>query len=212
MPSMNHKQLSIPNPVLCVAAVKYATQSEIESIIKDGFLNLGWSTVQQFRKIHGNLPSTCHHHFIGHLQKNKVNQLMELDVDLIHSVDNIELLEKIDTAARAKGKIQNVLLQVKTDFTKKDGFSYEEIEKAFPTLISKHSICIRGLMTIPPATDDPEKNRPIYKEMKNFQNALEKKYGVPLPYLSMGMSDDYKIAIEEGATIVRLGRILFTVV
>lgn len=209
---MNHKQLSIPNSVLCVAAVKYATQPEIESIIKDGFLNLGWSTVQQFRKIHENLPSLCHHHFIGHLQKNKVNQLMESDIDLIHSVDSIELLEKIDAAASSKDKIQNILLQIKTDPTKEDGFSFEEIDRIFPFLVKKRSTCIKGLMTIPPAVDNPEKNRPIYKEMRNFQNTLEKKYGVPLPYLSMGMSDDYKIAIEEGATIVRLGRILFAVV
>ncbi len=203
-------KLHIPSGVLCVAAVKYATPEQIEYLIRDRFTTLGWSTVQQFQKLHKTLPSNCHHHFIGHLQLNKVNQLIRSDINLIHSVDSADLIDKIDNAANSESKIQHILLQVKTDATKEHGFSYEEIDELFPWILAKRAAAVvEGFMTIPPLVQDPEENRSVYKRMREFRDAMEKKYKVSLPYLSMGMSDDYEIAIEEGATIVRLGRILF---
>ncbi len=203
-------KLHIPSGVLCVAAVKYATPEQIEYLIRDRFTTLGWSTVQQFKKLHKTLPSNCHHHFIGHLQLNKVNQLIRSDINLIHSVDSADLIDKIDNAANSESKIQHILLQVKTDATKEHGFSYEEIDELFPWILAKRAAAVvEGFMTIPPLVQDPEENRSVYKRMREFRDAMEKKYKVSLPYLSMGMSDDYEIAIEEGATIVRLGRILF---
>ncbi len=205
---MTPKNLSIPNSVLCVAAVKYATLEEILPLIKEGFTTLGWSTVQQFRKLSKILPHNCRHHFIGYLQKNKVNQLVLSDIDLIHSVDRMDLIETLAGAAQSKSKIQYILLQVKTDVTKEHGFTYEEIDAIFPSLLARQSLSVKGLMTIPPLVDNPEENRAIYKRMREFRDYLEQKYHISLPYLSMGMSNDYKIAIEEGATMIRLGRIL----
>ncbi len=199
----------IPEQVLCVAAVKYATSEQIENLIRDGFTTLGWSTAQQFHKLHKILPSNCRHHFIGHLQSNKVPKLLQSEIDLIHSVDSTDLISALDTTANSKSKIQHILLQVRTDGTKEHGFSYEEIDEIFPWVLTKQAAVVQGFMTIPPLTDNPEENRSVYKRMREFRDAMEKKYQVSLPYLSMGMSDDYEIAIEEGATIVRLGRILF---
>lgn len=206
---MTPKNLSIPENILCVAAVKYATLEEILPLVKEGFTTLGWSTVQQFKQLSRILPQNCHHHFIGYLQKNKVNQLVLSDIDLIHSADRIDLIDMLAGAAASRDKIQYILLQVKTDVTKEHGFSYEEIDAIFPSLLAKQSLSVKGLMTIPPLVKDPEENRSVYKRMREFRDYLEQKYHIALPYLSMGMSSDYKIAIEEGATIIRLGRILF---
>ncbi len=98
---------------------------------------------------------------------------------------------------------------MKSDPTKEYGFSFEELGEIFPTILELQNTQVQGLMTIPPLAENPGKNRKMYKKMHEFRDTLEKKYRMPLPYLSMGMSDDYEIAIEEGATIVRLGRILF---
>ena len=131
------------------------------------------------------------------------------DIDLIHSIDRMDLIDTLAGAAQSKSKIQHILLQVKTDVIKEHGFTYKEIDELFPSLLTKQSLSVKGLMTIPPLVDDPEENRHIYKEMREFRDSLEQKYHVTLPSLSMGMSSDYKIAIEEGATMIRLGRILF---
>lgn len=202
-------KLEIPKNVLCVAAVKYASVEQIESIIKEGFTTLGWSTVQQFQKIAPLLPAACKHHFIGHLQKNKVKQLLASKIELIESVDSLELLKCIDRVASEKNKKQHVFLQVRTDATKEHGFSFEEIDQYFSEMLELKSIGVDGLMTIPPATNNPETNQNIFRKMKEEASRLSEKYHHPLLLLSMGMSDDYQIAIEEGATIVRLGRILF---
>lgn len=192
----------LPPNILCVAAVKYAELEQILKIIEQGYMHLGWSTVQQFLKLAPLLPKNCRHHFIGHLQTNKVAQLLQHDMELIHSIDSEKILRKINENAETKNKIQKILLQIKTDPTKKHGFAFDEVEKNLESWKKFTNIEIIGLMTILP-DQDAEKNRQIFQKMKKFSQKLK------LPQLSMGMSDDYKIAIEEGATIVRLGRILF---
>ncbi|MEK7545392.1 MAG: YggS family pyridoxal phosphate-dependent enzyme [Patescibacteria group bacterium] len=196
--------ITIPPHVQCIAAVKYADHDSIEKIIAEGFANLGWSTVQHFLKT---IPlfkqQGLEHHFIGHLQSNKVEELLSHEIALIHSVDSEKLLFKINTTAEQKNKVQKILLQVKTDPEKEFGFSPEEIQKKLSEWKKLSGVGILGLMTIPPAVKNPEENREMFRTMKKLADSLR------LAELSMGMSDDYEIAIEEGATMIRLGRILF---
>lgn len=208
--------MKIPENITLVAAVKYADFGQIKKILSQGnkkfpdikIKNLGWSTVQHFLKTapllekHA-LLKRCRNDFIGHLQTNKVTQLLQHEIKLIHSVDSEKLLQKINAVAAAKNKIQKILLQINTDPEKKSGFTFAEIENKIEQWKKIHNIKIEGFMTIPPPAKNPEENRKIFKKMKQFADTFN------LHKLSMGMSDDYQIAIEEGATIVRLGRILF---
>lgn len=198
-------KLEIRKNILCVAAVKYASQKQIESIIKEGYTTLGWSTLQHLKENYDHFKNLTHH-FIGHLQRNKVKLLLQYPIELIHSIDSLALLKKINLVAGELGKKQKVLLQIHTDEEKEHGLSSEEAREILAERKNFPNIAIEGLMTIP----SPKSNaRTIYRNLALRRDKLEKEYGVHLPHLSMGMSDDYKIAIEEGATMVRLGRILF---
>ena len=147
--------------------------------------------------------------FIGHLQTNKVKDVVR-HCYLIHSVDSLRLAQEINKQAKKIGKIQNVILETNISGEKtKYGFKKEELFYLFPKLLELHNIKIMGLMTIAPYFDKPEKSRPVFKGLKTLRDQLKNKYNVKLPELSMGMSNDYKIAIEEEATIIRLGRIIF---
>lgn len=208
--------MNIPKNITLVAAVKYADFEQIKKILTEGskkfpgltIENLGWNTVQHFLKTapllekHA-LLKHCKNHFIGHLQTKKVAQLLQHNIELIHSVDSEKLLQKINAVAVAKNKIQKILLQINTDPKKKSGFTFAEIENKIEEWQKLPHIKIEGLMTIPPPTKNPDDNRKIFKQIKQFAGKIG------LHELSMGMSDDYQIAIEEGATIVRLGRLLF---
>lgn len=201
--------------MLIIAAVKYANPEQIKKIVEEGsenfpgikINNLGWSTVQHFLKtipiLHKNNQKNIRHHFIGHLQTNKISQLLQYDIELIHSVDNEKLLHKINIAAAGKNKIQKILVQIKSDSTKKFGFTFVEVEKKISQWKKLPHIKIEGFMTIPAPADNAEKNRAIFHQIKKLAGKLN------LKELSMGMSDDYEIAIKEGATMVRLGKILF---
>ena len=129
---------------------------------------------------------------------------------LIHSVDSLKLAQKIDKLAKNIRKMQNILLEINISGEEtKHGFKKEEIINIFPQLLKLKNLKIIGLMTIAPYSDEPEKSRPVFHELKQIKYFLENKFNVKLPELSMGMSNDYKIAIAEGSTIIRLGRIIF---
>ena len=135
---------------------------------------------------------------------------MQENIFLIQSVDSYNLIGKIDGVANELGIKQGILLQVKTDETKKHGFSALETENITSKISnSLKNIKIKGLMTIPPLSKNPNNSRRYFSLMKELLDKLQKKFNVKLEYLSMGMSDDYKIAIEEGANMVRIGRALF---
>lgn len=198
----------IPKNVVCVAAVKHAKNKQIEAAIKDGIRYLGWSTVQHLRSLHVELAKHkhLHHHFIGHLQRNKVRQLLTHPIELIHSGDSKDLVVKINAVAQELSKKQPILLQIKSDQEKEYGLDLDEAREILTMQKNLSNISIEGLMTIPSPKSNP---RTVYKGLRMQRDKLEKEFDVTLSVLSMGMSDDYKIAIEEGATIVRLGKILF---
>ena len=200
---------SIPDDVLLVAAVKYASNEQILELVKAGAKDFGFNTYQQLREAKALLPSDARIHFIGHLQSNKVRKVLQEKAFLVQSVDSYNLAEKIDDVAGKLGIKQGILLQIKTDETKKHGFSASEAENiALKINNSMKNINIKGLMTIPPLSENPDNSRMYFSLVKNLFGNLSKKMDKKLEYLSMGMSDDYKAAIEEGANMVRIGRAL----
>ena len=205
---MNIQSLNIGKNITLVAAVKRHSIKKIKMLIEKGVRNLGWSTLQHLKEAYPELEGTkgIRHHFIGHLQRNKVRTLLSYPIEFIHSVDSKELLTKINTVAEELGKKQTVLLQINTDEEKEHGLSIDEVREILKMRKNLSSIKIEGLMTIPSAQSNA---RHIYKGLRMQRDKLEKEFKNPISTLSMGMSDDYLIAMEEGATMVRLGRILF---
>jgi pyridoxal phosphate enzyme (YggS family) len=148
-------------------------------------------------------------HFIGRLQSNKVKKIVSL-FEYIHSLDSVALAKLIDKEAEKINKKQKVLLQVNVagEITK-TGFSEGELKEKIAWLLELNHIVITGVMTIAPISDDPESSRQIFRKLRALGGLLEKKHSISLPELSMGMSQDYVVAVEEGATMVRLGTALF---
>lgn len=151
------------------------------------------------------------YHMIGHLQTNKVKQVVG-KVALIHSVDSVHLAEAISKEALKKGLVQDVLIEINVgNEESKYGFTFEEAEAGIRAISALPGLRIRGLMCVAPNRDDPEENRPLFRKMVQFAVDIdEKKYdNVMTDVLSMGMTKDYRVAIEEGATHVRVGTALF---
>jgi len=151
-------------------------------------------------------------HLIGHLQKNKAKHVVG-KFELIHSVDSVDLAQALSRHAVAKNLEQKILIQVNiADESSKEGFSLEDVKTAWPALVALPNLKIMGLMTMPPLTETREEVRPYFQELKKLLRELHNKTDLsrhPLTELSMGTSHDYPVALEEGASIVRLGTILF---
>lgn len=189
--------------LLLLAITKGRTIEQINEALQAGVQAIGENKVQELKSKIPLLPNDLRVDFIGHLQTNKVKDVVK-HCYLIHSVDSLHLAQEIDKQAEKIGKIQNILLQV--NISREDtkyGFSKDEVINLFPQILRLKNIKIKGLMTIASYFDDPEKSRPVFKELKTIKDKLN------LSELSMGMSNDYKVAIDEGATIIRLGRIIF---
>jgi pyridoxal phosphate enzyme (YggS family) len=148
-------------------------------------------------------------HFIGHLQSNKIRKVLPL-CEMFHSVDSIDLAKDIGRIATELGLHPGILLQVNVaGDTAKFGFDASSVTAALPSLLALPGIDIRGLMTIPNFSDEPEESRPHFAALRELRDQLRAATGAPLPELSMGMSGDFPQAIEEGATIVRVGSAIF---
>jgi len=203
----------LPPSVTLVAAVKYATPEQIKELISAGITELGFNTYQHMLEVKNvlseELLSKVNFHFIGHLQSNKVRKVMKLGVRLIQSVDSYKLARKISLVGVEEGILQGVLVQVKTDESKDYGVLPSELEDFLLLLKDLKSISVQGLMTIPPFDYNAEHNRKYFALTRNLFEKACALLGRRLEYLSMGMSDDYKIALEEGANMIRLGRILY---
>lgn len=142
-------------------------------------------------------------HMIGHLQTNKAKEAVKM-FDLIHSLDSLHLAEKLDKEAESTGKVQDVLLEVKTSpEVTKYGFAPDEVAAALGQIKNFKNLRVKGLMTIAPEVSDPEQARPYFRKLRDLASAA----GCPI--LSMGMTDDFEAAIAEGSTIVRIGRGIF---
>lgn len=194
----------IPDDATLVAVVKYADKEKIKEAVRSGIIDIGFNTLQQMDEIKKEI-SAVNFHFIGHLQSNKVRKVLKSGVYLIQSVDSYKLAEKINRACEDLGIKQSVLLQVKTDESKDYGIKFDEIkDTALRIKRNLTNISVIGLMTIPPV-ENPKK---YFAEMKKAYDSLSEIFD--FRHLSMGMSNDYKEAIEEGANMIRLGRKIFS--
>lgn len=185
--------------VILVAVTKTFPSTDVEHAIAAGALHVGENKVQEARDKKPSVRAEARWHLIGHLQSNKVKDAVAL-FDVIQSVDSLPLAEKIARAAENIGKRQEVLLQVNVGReAQKSGAEVEEVEWLVRAIRALPSLHLTGLMTIPPVGD----SRPHFRELKRMRDHLG------LPELSMGMTDDFETAIEEGATIIRVGRAIF---
>ncbi|MBP7708602.1 YggS family pyridoxal phosphate-dependent enzyme [Candidatus Pacearchaeota archaeon] len=197
----------IDNKATLVAVVKYASLEQIKEIIDLGVKNLGFNKYQQFLEISQKIDlKNISSHFIGNIQSNKIKKILELNPFLIQSVNSLGLAIEINKICQEKNKTPNVLLQIKTDSEKNSGFSFEEFEKYYGEIRNLKNINFKGLMTIPPEKEKigEENLRKIFRQMKE----LKEKYNFEI--LSMGMSEDFEMAIQEGANMIRIGRKLFS--
>ena len=148
-------------------------------------------------------------HLIGHLQRNKLDRTVPL-VTLIHSVDSARLLEALDAFGRNRGTPLPVLLEVNcSGEAAKGGFSPDELRALGDKLVSLAGVSVQGLMTMAAYFDDPQLCRPTFAELRMLRDQLQAATGLQLPELSIGMSNDFEVAVEEGATLVRIGTTLF---
>ena len=201
-----------PDGVLLIAATKMNDVSHVREAIAAGVDVCGENRVQEMlSKLALGAYDGAPLHFIGHLQKNKVRQVVGV-CELIHSVDSRELLQVISRCAENHGLVQDVLLEVNIgEEASKSGFSPEQIPDALAFASTLPAVRVRGLMAIPPICDFPEKNRPFFLAMRQlFVDNSEKKYdNTSMDFLSMGMSGDYAEAVRCGATMVRIGTGIF---
>jgi len=201
-----------PSGVRLLAVTKEQSDVTVAKGIQAGMTLLGENKVQEAsRKIEALGRNGLEWHFIGHLQKNKVKFIFDL-FDLIHSVDSLALAEAIHKTAQKIGSCMPVLLQINISGEEsKLGMDPLDLPKEIERVAKLEGVKIKGLMTIPPYTSDPENSRPYYARLRELRNTCSKLAvpGMELDELSMGMSNDYEVAIEEGATLVRVGTGLF---
>ena len=195
--------------VTILVATKGRTIKEISQAVAAGISVIGENRVQELLNKLPHLPKQIRIDFIGHLQTNKVKDVVK-HCFLIHSVDSLYLAQEIDKQAKKIKKVQNILLEVNiANEPTKFGFIKQELINNFGKINKLPNIKIQGLMTMAPYSVNKENSRPFFRELKELKDLLSKKYQINLPELSMGMSNDYQVAVEEGATIIRLGRVIF---
>ncbi|OJV38730.1 MAG: YggS family pyridoxal phosphate enzyme [Bacteroidales bacterium 36-12] len=205
---------NIPSNVKLVCVTKFHSDDTIMEAYNAGERIFGESRVQELIEKQERLPSDIHWHFIGHLQTNKVKYIAPF-VELIHGVDSIKLLNEIDKQALKNNKIINCLLQIHiADEETKFGFSSDEIINLFQTntLDNYPNIKICGLMGMATFTDDIQQVKEEFKSLKSLFDKIKQDFFADdddFKEISMGMSDDYRIAIEEGSTMVRIGSSIF---
>ena len=194
-----------------IAVSKTKPVEMIQEIYNLGIREFGENKVQEITAKSEVLPNDIHWHMIGHLQRNKVKTILPKAV-LIHSVDSVRLAKTISDEAVKQNIIANILLEVNVaNEETKFGFTPAETEKVLIEIASMPNIYVRGLMTSAPFVDNPEENRQYFRELKQLCVDLKAKNidNTSMDFLSMGMTNDYEVAIEEGATHVRVGTAIF---
>jgi PLP dependent protein len=198
-----------PNEIKLVAVTKTHPSEILREAIAAGQTLFGESKVQEARAKIPLLPSNLKWHFIGHLQKNKVRHALSL-FELIHSVDSLDLAQQMQRVAREDGLYPRVLLEVNVAGEgTKFGFSPETLNASMEQLVTLDRLSIEGLMTIPPIAEEAESSRRYFVSLRQLRDKVQEDFKVELPELSMGMTDDFAIAVEEGATFVRVGTAVF---
>lgn len=201
-----------PAEVTLVAVTKTISPARIQEAIAEGVTILGENRVQEAKEKVAILGRTnIQWHLIGHLQRNKVKYIFDL-FTLIHSVDSLALAQAINQQGMKRNQVMPVLLQVNiAGEATKSGIPPEEAAGLLKDMARLPSIAVRGLMTIPPLEAEPEASRPYFRRLRLLREEIEKMgiEGIALRELSMGMSNDFEVAIEEGATLVRIGSAIF---
>jgi pyridoxal phosphate enzyme (YggS family) len=192
-----------------VAITKTHPAAKVREAIEAGQTLFGESRVQEARAKIPELPSNIHWHFVGHLQKNKIRHALPL-FELIHSVDSLALAQDIDRIAEEQGMHPRVLLEVNVAGEgSKFGFAAARLCEQMEQLLALPRLSILGLMTIPPLAEEPEASRKYFVQLRDLRDRLQTEFRVDLAQLSMGMTQDFPIAVEEGATLVRVGTAIF---
>ena len=199
-----------PSDVHLLVVSKQVKTSQIQEALIAGATLFGENKIQDaVRKVDKMKSKEISWHFIGHLQKNKVKFLGKR-FDLIHSIDSLELAQKIAKQCHSENQVQSVLLQVNVSGEEaKFGMSPIELEKQVDEFSHLSGIQIEGLMTMPPQSLDPEESRRHFAKLRELRDRLNTQKQLSLKELSMGMTNDFEVAIEEGATLVRVGSAIF---
>ena len=201
----------LPPGVELVAAAKTRTAAEILEAVEAGVKIIGENYVQEAAELFAAVGRRARWHFIGHLQKNKAKKAVEI-FDLIETVDSLDLGREIDKRAATAGRTMEVLVEVNSGREpQKAGVRPEEVEPLVRALATLPSLRVLGLMTMGPFEGDPEDSRPYFQETRKAFEALKVAAvpGVEMRHLSMGMTNSWRVAVEEGATMVRIGTALF---
>ena len=200
-----------PQDVQLVAVSKTVSGEPIKQAIEAGVTILGESYIQEARKKIGELGKAVRWDFIGHLQSNKISYAVDL-FEVIHSIDRLSLAQALSTRAAKKRKTLRVLVQVNISGEgAKSGIDTGRVNALVSHIASLPNLTLEGLMTMPPYFTDPEKARPYFVALRKLRDTLMAEQGnrIDLKELSMGMSGDFEVAVEEGATLVRVGTAIF---
>ncbi len=200
-----------PKEVTLIAVSKTKPLSDIETLIAHGVRIFGENKVQEMTEKYEQVSTPCEWHLIGHLQTNKVKYIVD-KAKLIHSVDSVKLANEIEKEAAKKDVTVQVLVEVNmAQEDTKFGVSAENCEELVRHISTLPHVKLMGLMTIAPFVDDPEENRVHFRKMRELSLDMKSKNidNIDMSILSMGMTNDYEVAVEEGATMVRVGTAIF---
>lgn len=200
-----------PQKITLVTVTKTVEADRVEEAIAEGVNIIGESRVQEAKEKYEKVENRVIWHLVGHLQRNKAKDAVKI-FDLIHSVDSAELAKEIDKQARKVGKIQKILTEVNVSGEEsKYGLSPAGVIPFLQEVSGLPNIKVEGLMTMAPLYENPEDCRPCFKKLKELVEEVkaENIKNVEMTYLSMGMSNDFEVAIEEGSNMVRIGRAIF---
>ncbi|MCX6900020.1 MAG: YggS family pyridoxal phosphate-dependent enzyme [Verrucomicrobia bacterium] len=192
-----------------VAVSKTHPPEVVREAVAEGLTVFGESRIQEAKAKIPELSDKLRWHFIGHLQTNKAREAVEL-FHMVQSVDSVRLARELDQCAERASRTLAVLLEcnVSGEGTK-FGFKPDEVMAALAELNRLPRLEIQGLMTMAPFFEDPQEARPTFRALRELRDRLQQQHGIPLPALSMGMTNDFEVAIEEGATMVRIGTAIF---
>jgi hypothetical protein len=197
------------NDIELVAITKTHPAEKVRKAVDAGHTLFGESRVQEARAKIPELPSNLRWHFVGHLQKNKVRHALSL-FELFHGIDSLTLAQEMNRIAAEEGGHPCVLLEVNVaEEGSKFGFKPETLRAEMESLLALPRLSIEGLMCIPPLANEAEASRKFFLKLRELRDSLEKEFDMKLPHLSMGMTQDFWIAVEEGATLVRVGTAIF---
>lgn len=200
-----------PKDITLIAVTKTIGADRINEALETGVKNIGENKVQEIMEKYDKIEYAPNWHLIGHLQTNKVKYIID-KVNLIHSLDSLKLAKEIDKRARNTNRIMDVLIQINiADEDTKFGLSYSELDDFIKEIAEYENIRVQGLMAIVPYVINPEEVRPYFRKMKAIFDGLKNSSyeNINMKYLSMGMTNDYQVAIEEGSNMVRIGTGIF---